>query len=85
MVVKVIKIINWVLTIAVLLGFATGIYLLNFTDNESVGTKFIGFSIMITIFILTPLFLYLRFKGKKLKDYTLTPENIEKWRNKLDK
>lgn len=85
MVVKVIKITNWVLTIAVLLGFATGIYLLNFTDNESVGTKFIGFSIMITIFILTPLFLYLRFKGKKLKDYTLTPENIEKWRNKLDK
>jgi len=31
-----------------------------------------------------PLFLALRWKGKKLKDYTLSEENIRKMREKAD-
>ena len=31
-----------------------------------------------------PLFLYDRWNGKKLKDYTLTEENIKKIKNKLE-
>lgn len=83
-VVRVIKLVNLILSIVVLIGFATGIFMLNFTDEEALGTKFVGFSVLVTIFLLMPLFLYVRLRGKKLKDYTLTPENIEKWRNKLD-
>ena len=31
-----------------------------------------------------PLFLYDRWNGKKLKDYTLTEENIKKIKNQLE-
>lgn len=83
--IKILEKITLVLFILFVIGLITGIILLKFTaDNEIIANKIIGFSVLIVVFIVVPLFLYLRLRGKKLKDYTLTPENIKKWRDKLD-
>lgn len=82
---SVLKKIALLLFILVILGFLTGIYFIAVADNELVGNKFVGFSILVSVFILVPIFLYIRFKGKKLKDYTLTKDNIERWREELNK
>ena len=51
--------------------------------KSEIGDKIIGFSVLIGVFIFMPLFLYDRWNGKKLKDYTLTEENIQKIKKKL--
>lgn len=82
---EIIKKITLILFILVMTGLAIGFYLLKFTDYDvSLGNRFIGFSVLIGVFLMIPLFLIIRLRGKKLKDYTLTPENIERWRKKLD-
>ena len=47
----------------------------------SVGNKIIGFSVLTAAFLYLPLFLYHRWKDKRLKDYTLTRENLERMKN----
>ena len=50
-------------------------------SNQAVlGDRIIGISILFTDFIFMPLFIYHRWKDKKLSDYTLTAENFEKMR-----
>ncbi|MFL2630108.1 MAG: hypothetical protein ACJ0NO_06230 [Flavobacteriaceae bacterium] len=51
--------------------------------KSEIGDKIIGFSVLIGVFIFMPLFLYDRWNGKKLKDYTLTEENIKKIKKNL--
>lgn len=82
---KIIKKITFVLFILVLLGFGAGIYVLKVVGNQEVGNKIVGFSVLVSVFIVVPLFLFVRLQGKKLKDYTLTKDNIERWREELDK
>lgn len=82
---KVLKIVTAVLFFAVIVALGVGYYFVEFNENPAVGNKVIGFSVLVLVFIVIPLFLYFRLKGKKLKDYTLTPENIEKWRKEIDK
>lgn len=77
------KKIVFILFILVVLNLGTGFYLLNFQGNEFLGNRFIGGAVAVGAIILMPLFLYTRFKGKKLADYTLTPENIKKMKDKL--
>jgi uncharacterized protein YxeA len=50
------------------------------TGNELQGDQIIGISVLAVSFILMPLFIYYRSKGKKFKDYMLTHENLEKMR-----
>jgi hypothetical protein len=66
-----------ILGILILLAFAAGFY---FRENDEVilGERIIGLSVLASSFILLPLFLYHRWKGKKLKDYTLSEENLKK-------
>ena len=52
--------------------------------GEQIGDIIIGVSVLTGTFIFMPLFLALRWKGKKLKDYTLSEENIRKMREKAD-
>ena len=52
--------------------------------KHEIGDKIIGFTVLIGVFIFMPLFLYDRWNGKKLKDYTLTEENIKKIKNQLE-
>ena len=64
---------------SLIIGFYYKTYL-----KYEVGDKIIGFTVLIGVFIFMPLFLYDRWNGKKLKDYTLTEENIKKIKNKLE-
>ena len=42
------------------------------------GERIIGFTVLSGAFIFLPLFLYHRWSGKRLKDYTLSEENFKK-------
>lgn len=48
--------------------------------------KLIGFGVLGLFIVVFPLFIYHRWKGKDIKDYMLTQENLEKMReNQKDK
>ncbi len=53
--------------------------------SDRVGDIIIGVSVLLGTFVFMPLFLAHRWKGKKLKDYTLSEENLKKMREKADK
>ena len=60
----------------ILLALITGFVI---KSNQAViGDRIIGVSILFTAFIFMPLFIYHRWKDKKLSDYTLTAENFKK-------
>lgn len=65
------------LFLGILLSLAMGFYVNN-TGNSLLGNKIIGFTVLISAFIFMPLFLIHRWRGKKLQDYTLSKENLEK-------
>lgn len=46
--------------------------------DEALGHKFIGFSIVGGFFVLMPLFIYHRWKDRKVKDYMLTDESFQR-------
>ncbi|MGD1980471.1 MAG: hypothetical protein PVK01_01725 [Flavobacteriaceae bacterium] len=46
------------------------------------GERIIGFSVLSGVIFFLPLFLYHRWKGKRLQDYTLSEENLKKMREK---
>ena len=66
--------------ICILISLGIGYYLRS-TDFV-LGNKVIGFTVIFGIFIFMPLFLYHRWKGKKLKDYVLSQENLDKMKAK---
>jgi len=70
------------LFIAISITLGTGIYLTQAEVDLKLGGILIGSSLGTGIFVWIPLFLYYRSKGRKLKDYMLTPENIRKMHNK---
>ena len=61
-----------------------GFYIKTFEDSNE-GNKIVGFTVLTAAFIFMPIFLFHRWKGKKLKDYTLSKENLEKLRNSYQK
>ena len=61
-----------------------GFYIKTF-ENSNDGNKIVGFTVLTAAFIFMPIFLVHRWKGKKLKDYTLSKENLEKLRNSNQK
>ncbi len=64
-------------------GIIAGTYVSN--DDEVLGNKIIGFSVVFLVFVFMPIFLYNRWKGKKLSDYTLSEENLKKMKAKSSK
>ena len=48
------------------------------------GEKIIGLTVVFVALFFLPLFLYLRWKGKRLKDYTLSEENLKKIRKNIE-
>jgi hypothetical protein len=75
------KYLIWLLFIAALALILTG-YFLDVEFNE----KLIGSGVVLLFFIVFPLFSYYRWKDKKVEDYMLTKENIDKMRdNQKDK
>ncbi len=66
-----------ILFLAALGSILTGYFL----ENEW-SQKLIGFGVVGLFFIVFPLFSYYRWKGKDVKDYMLTKENLDKMRER---
>tara|TARA_X000000368_G_C22740372_1_gene583574 strand:- start:351 stop:605 length:255 start_codon:yes stop_codon:yes gene_type:complete len=62
----------------VLISIFSGFYVRDFKKNEILGEKIIGSGVLFLVIILIPIFLYYRWKGKDIRDYTLTDENFNK-------
>ena len=71
----------WLLFISILISLASGIYFKNSVDAV-IGERIIGFTVITGAFIYLPLFLYHRWKDKRLEDYTLSDENIKKMKER---
>ena len=52
--------------------------------DMALGEKWIGLSVATGFFVYMPIFLVHRWKGKQLKDYTLSPENLKKMKETLE-
>jgi hypothetical protein len=53
-------------------------------DDLALGEKWIGFSVATGFLVYMPIFLVHRWKGKQLKDYTLSTENLKKMKETLE-
>ena len=62
------------------LGFICGFYLKWIENDQVLGNCVVGVCVLASVFILMPIFLYRRWRGKKLKDYTITQDKIKKMR-----
>ena len=69
-----------ILLILILAAIGTGFYF-RMNGDLILGDKIIGVAVLASAFILMPIFLYVRWKGKKLEDYTLTDKNIRKMKD----
>ena len=54
------------------------------TKENSISNKLIGFGVIGLCAVVFPLFSFYRWKDKKMADYMLTPENLEKMREYND-
>lgn len=70
-----------ILGILILIAIGVGFYYRTYED-VLLGDQIIGLAVLASAFILMPIFLYVRWKGKRLQDYTLTKENMDKMRDK---
>lgn len=66
-----------ILTIIVFASILAGYFL----DTEY-SQKLIGFGVLGLFFVVFPLFSWYRWKDKKVEDYMLTKENIDKMRER---
>ena len=74
------KVVIKILAISILIAIGIGFYFR--MNNELIlGDRIIGIAVLASAFVLMPIFLYVRWKGKKLSDYTLTKENMDKMRD----
>lgn len=81
---KTAKIIDWLcffILLAILGGIGAGYYF-RLNDQIPRGDLFIGLSVLGFVFILLPIFLVHRWRGKRLQDYTLTKENMQRMKDK---
>jgi hypothetical protein len=70
-----------ILAIIILVAIGVGFYY-RINDDIILGDKIIGVAVLASAFILMPIFLYVRWKGKKLEDYTLSDKNIKKMKDR---
>lgn len=75
------KIFMKILGIAILIAIGVGFYY-RLTSDEITGDRIIGISVLASAFILMPIFLVVRWRGKRLQDYTLSEENMKKMRDR---
>ncbi|MEN8799274.1 MAG: hypothetical protein ABF293_08510 [Flavobacteriaceae bacterium] len=72
-----------IITLASLSAIAYGFFHLE--EEPSFAHKYIGFGTLGLFLVAMPLFLLTAGRGKKMKDYMLTEENIRKMRKSRDK
>ena len=79
------QIFRLLLTGIVLASFGSIIYGFTIMEAEEVrGNQFIGFGVVGLFLLAMPLFLIVESRGKKMKDYMLTDENLRKMREKKE-
>ncbi len=77
---------KYFIVLIVLASFAAIIYGFSIKkDDEALGHKYIGLGTVGLFLVAMPLFLIKESKGKKMKDYMLTKENIKKMQEKEGK
>lgn len=77
---------KYVITLIVLTSIASIIYGFNLDESqEALAHKFIGGGTVGLFLVAMPLFLLSESRGKKMKDYMLTEENIRKMQGKPTK
>lgn len=64
-----------ILIVGIVVAIATGYYLKN-TGNH-IGETVIGVSVITIAFVFMPLFIYHRYKGRDLKNFTIIPPKDE--------
>lgn len=69
-----------ILFLASVVSIITGFVL----KPEPVAEQFIGYGVVGLFLFVIPLFTYHRWKGRKVKDYFLSQENIQKMRDYQD-
>lgn len=74
------KKIIFILFLSSIIGIFIGYYFK--LENEILGSKIIGVSVVVFALLFMPLFIYNSWKGKKLSDYTFSEENIKKIKSK---
>ena len=75
------KIVLRLLFFSILLSLITGFYFKNYHDYQVIGEKIVGSTVLFSVIIFLPIFLYHRWKGKNIMDYTLTKENYNRIKN----
>ena len=70
------KYIIWFFFIVSVASIVSGYFL-----DVSYSQKLIGGGVVVLFFVVFPLFSYYRWKDKKVEDYMITKENIDKMRN----
>jgi MFS-type transporter involved in bile tolerance (Atg22 family) len=68
--------------IAVLTLVSLGSIIIGYLTDTQHSQQLIGFGVVGLFIIVFPLFSYYRWKGKNLKDYLLTKENLDKMRER---
>lgn len=72
--------------ILIFLLASLGSIICGFLIDVDYSEKLIGFGVLGLFIVVFPLFIYYRWKGKDIKDYMLTQENLDKMReNQKDK
>ena len=69
----------------ILLSFTIGFYFKNYQNNEVLGEKIVGATVLFSVLFFLPLFLYFRWKHNKIKFYNLKKENFDKITNNFQK
>ena len=69
---------KYVIILFTILSF--GSILTGFLIESDFSEKFIGFGVVGIFLIVIPLFSYRHWKGKDVKDYMITKENLDKMR-----
>ncbi len=64
----------------ILFLISAALIIFGFTLASETSQKLIGFGVAILFLLVFPLFSYYRWKGKDIKDYMLTKENLDKMR-----
>lgn len=75
------KLVIKILAISIIIAIGVGFYY-RMNNAMLLGDRIIGIAVLTSAFVLMPIFLYVRWNGKKLSDYTFTKENMDKMRDK---
>ncbi|WP_224488398.1 hypothetical protein [Robertkochia flava] len=69
---------------SILVAIGVGYYF-KWQGNHITGDRIVGLAVLASAFILMPIFIFHRSRGKKLKDYTFTKENLDKMKDRKHK